>query len=97
MSLTEAKHVELRVAEFSRPEVESVKALNRGDAAPDQQRRALAAIVNKISRTHDIHYVPGDPQASAFIAGRGFVGAQILKILNLPVGALTNEKGENGD
>lgn len=87
MSLKSAP-AELRVPEFTKHEVESVKALYAGEASPEQQRRALALIVNRLARAHDVSYVPRDPHASSFLAGRAFVGAQVLKLVNLPVGAL---------
>lgn len=72
-----------------------LKALHRGDATPEQQHAALRLIVNKLCRTHDLQYIPGDTHAAAFLSGRAFPGAQILKALNLPIGKLP-ERPSNG-
>ncbi len=66
----------------------ALRALQRGDATPEQQGLALHVIVNKFCRTHDLQYIPGDTHASAFLSGRAFPGAQILKALNLPIAKL---------
>lgn len=73
----------------------ALKALQRGDATSEQQWVALRVIVNKLCRTHDLQYVPGDTHAAAFLSGRAFPGAQILKALSLPIGKLP-EKPPHG-
>lgn len=62
----------------------ALKALHVGDATPDQQKLALEIIVKKLSRTHDLSYIPSSFDGSAFLSGRAFVGHQLLKYLNLP-------------
>jgi len=74
--------------ELTRQETEALKALNKGEADEGQQRLALYAIVNKLCRAHDVLYIPGSHDRSAFLSGRGFVGAKILKYINIPVGQL---------
>lgn len=66
-------------------EVQSIKALSRGDATEHQQALALHVIVKKLARTHDLHYIPQSPDQTAFLNGRAFVGHRILKIINQPV------------
>ena len=83
--------------ELSKEEHIALKNLYSGEADEGQQRLALAIIVNKFSRTHDLTYIPGSFDQSSFTAGRAFVGQKILKYLNLPVGKLKEEEkhGEN--
>jgi hypothetical protein len=85
---------EFRLAPLTKQEVQAIKALKRGDADQYQQRLALKTIVNKFSRAQDLLYIPGNHDATAFINGRAFVGAQILKHLNLPLRVLVTEEGE---
>ncbi|MDX1300331.1 MAG: hypothetical protein R3260_19130 [Pseudomonas sp.] len=88
---------ELRVAPLDKQDVQAIKALYRGDADEHQQRLALQVIVNKFSRAQDLLYIPSDTHGTTFLNGRAFVGAQILKCLNLPVGALITEGDKNVD
>ncbi len=66
----------------------ALRALQVGEATPYQQTQALYVITNKFSRAHDVLFIPGHTDESSFLSGRGFVGQQILKYLNLPVGRL---------
>ena len=86
--------IELRVADVTDDEQRALKALESGTASDYQQRLALYLITNKLSRAQDLLYIPGNTHASAFLNGRAFVGQQILKILNVPVGKLQNEPEE---
>ena len=78
-------NVELQVGKLSKPEHRALRALAKGEADAHEQVIALEVITKKLSRAFDLSYVPGDPNASAFLAGRGFVGQQIVKYVNLPV------------
>lgn len=60
----------------------ALQALERGDATPEQQKRALCWVVHNASLTHSLHY-RADPYDHAFASGRGFVGMQIIKMLKL--------------
>ena len=66
----------------------AIKAVYAGEADEGQQRLCLRVITNKFSRAHDLLYSPGSFDETAFLAGRGFVGQQILHALKLPVGKL---------
>lgn len=77
---------------LDRQDVEALKALNQGTASADQQRLALYVIVNKLSRAHDVLYLPGSFDESAFLSGRGFVGQKILKYIKIPIGKLNEIK-----
>lgn len=73
----------------------ALKAVYQGQADEYQQRLALKVIVNTFSRAHDVSYVPGSFDQSAFLAGRGYVGQIILKYLNLPIGRLPEGDNHN--
>ena len=84
-----------RVTRVTRAEHTALKMLRTGEADAYQQKLALQVIVNKFCRTHDIQFIPGSPDESAFISGRAFPGQQILKHLTLPVGQLKEEDEDN--
>ncbi len=80
------------VPELSKEQAFAVKALWAGEAEPHQQRIALHAITNCFCRTQYNLFIPGKPDETAFLAGRAFAGAQILKILKVPIGQLRLQK-----
>jgi hypothetical protein len=83
--------------ELDKEEHQAIKALYRGDATEYQQRLALKVIINVFSRTHDMPFIPGAADQTAFMNGRAFVGQKLLKYLNIPIGKLQEEEddGEN--
>jgi hypothetical protein len=67
-------------------DVTALQALERGEATPDQQKRALRWIIGGACGTYDLAYRPGgeDGARDTLIAlGRQFVGQQIVKLLRL--------------
>ena len=80
--------------ELTNEEHIALKELAKGNADEYQQRLALKIIVNSFSRTHDNCFIPGEPDQGNFIAGRAFVGQQILLHLNVPVGKLKQEEDD---
>lgn len=77
-----------KVPTVDKAEHAAIRALYEGKAGEYQQRLALSVIVNKFSRAHDVLFIPGAADEGAFLSGRGFVGQQILKHINIPVGQL---------
>jgi hypothetical protein len=82
-----------RVADYEIEDVGAIKALARGDASPEQQRRAMNWIINKAAMTYQDTYAPPD---SDFFQGRRSVGLQIVKLVNMPVDALNVLRGTHG-
>jgi hypothetical protein len=66
------------------------QALKRGDASPDQQKRALEWIIRVGARIGDMPYFdgPDGERATAFACGKQFVGHAILKLLKLDLALL---------
>lgn len=77
--------ISLQVEQVWRHEHEAIKALSEGRADEYQQGLALSVIVNKFSRAHDMGYIPDSFDQTAFLAGRSFVGKQIVKYTKLSV------------
>jgi len=57
---------------LDKQDVIALKALNAGEADPGQQRLALHVIINKLSRAHDLMYIPGAQDETAFLNGPHF-------------------------
>lgn len=74
--------------ELTKNEVIALRDLHEGNATSYQQRLALNVIVNKFSRAQDLLYIPESFDQTAFLNGRAFVGQQVLKYINIPVGKL---------
>ena len=60
----------------------ALMALGTGSATTAQQQLALSVIVKKIARYGDITFIPGSQDGSAFLAGRAFVGAALVRLVN---------------
>ena len=72
----------------------AIRAVAQGDASPDQQRRALEAIVGRIACTDDLSFRAEDHGGmfeTAFAEGKRYVGLQIRKLITTPLHILTGE------
>ncbi len=79
------RDIELETEPLNKREHVALKALAKGEAQPHQQVLALEVIIKKFARSFEMAYIPGNTHASAFLAGRGFVGQRITKYINQPV------------
>lgn len=76
-------------ADYELADVTAIQAVHRGDASPDQQRRALGWIINQACRTYDFAFRPGaDDRETNLALGRQFAGQQVVKMLHLNPSAL---------
>lgn len=78
-------------ADFDIADVAAIKALERGTATEDQQKRALDWIINRAALTYDLDYRT-ESRDHAFSSGRRFVGLQIVKMLKLDLGKLKQQE-----
>lgn len=80
--------------EYDIADVSAVQALANGNASPEQQRRALAWIVEMAAGYYDLSFRPGvDGQRDTdFAEGKRFVGAQVVKLTKLNIAALKHNK-----
>ena len=83
-----------RGARLTQREIYALQQLEEGNAAPDVQRLALQAILRKLCRVYDLHFVAGKPDQTAFLAGRGYVGQEIIKFLRLTPDSIKQFEGE---
>lgn len=68
------------VAPFTKQDAYAIRALTRGQAGPEDQRRALAWIVNGAAMLSSQSFVPGQQDVTAFNEGRRNVAKQILHL-----------------
>jgi len=86
--------------DYEIPDISALQGLARGEATPDQQKRALDWIINEGSRYYDMSFQPGMPDGTAFMDGRRFVGAKIVELLKVSVRDLLlkeQRKKQQGD
>ena len=88
------KPISLDTQEPTDQEVHALRALAAGEADAGQQRKALQLIVRKFARGYDVAFVPGAPDQSAFLAGRGFVAQLVFKYLKLDLSKLPKPEGD---
>lgn len=73
----------------------AIRALAAGEAEPDQQKRALDAIITRIACADDMSFRADDhggTRETDFAEGKRYVGLQIRKVVNTPLHILTGEK-----
>lgn len=66
----------------------ALQALERGQATPEQQVRALKWLVHTAANVYDLEFQVEGDRESHFAAGRRFVGLQIVKLCNLSLNKL---------
>lgn len=64
-------------------DIAAFQALEKGEAAPHQQKLVLEWLMLRASMIYDQSYWPDNPHATSFAEGRRFVGLQIQKLLSL--------------
>lgn len=83
-------------ARFDDADAAAIQAVAQGRANIHQQKRAIEWIVKHAANTYDLSYRPGlDGERDTYFAeGRRFVGLQLVKLLNLKIGALRSNTEE---
>lgn len=69
-----------------------MQALDRGEATPDQQRRALKWVIESACQVGEDAFVPGHPETTQYLVGRQSPGKQIIKLLKLNLSQLRSHK-----
>ena len=69
-------------------DVGAIQALQRGDASPDQQQRALRWIIEQACATYEMSFSPEHPHWTFMAEGRRFAGNQIVKLIKLNLSAI---------
>jgi hypothetical protein len=75
----------------------ALQALQRGEANPDQQVRALKYVVETICGTYDLSFRPESERETCFAEGRRFCGTQIVKLCNIKIRTSHGRRDPNRD
>lgn len=75
-------------------DVGALQSLQRGDAPPEVQQRALKFIIERVCDTYGLGWFPTGPHEASFAAGRRFAGTEIVKLLNINLARLRREPSE---
>lgn len=78
-------------AEWEPADAAAVQALAAGKANEGQQRRALDWIIHKAAMTYDEPFDPANARVTDYVLGRRSVGLQLVKLINVKLGALQKE------
>lgn len=78
-------------AQFGIPDAAAIKALEKGEATAEQQRRALDWILRAACDLGGIGFRGEAPNALAFHEGRRFVGSQIVGLLKVDINKLKDD------
>lgn len=79
------------------PAIAAIKAMYDGKAREDQQKTALAFIIDVLAGTYDLSFRPdeaGGERDSNFAEGRRYVGLNLRRIIMRPIEELTGRKPE---
>ncbi len=82
---------------FKTADMIGLKAMARGDASGDQQKRVLEFIVKELCETDGLSFRPvemGGAQDTAFAEGKRHVGLQIRKLVLMPLDKHIEPKGD---
>jgi len=82
-------------SQLSKQEIYALQKLEEGTADAYQQNLALQAILKKICRVYDVHFIPGAADATAFLEGRAYCGQQILKHMRMDPQLINKLEGVN--
>ncbi|HZD29921.1 MAG TPA: hypothetical protein VE251_14675 [Xanthobacteraceae bacterium] len=76
----------------------AIQALQRGEANPDEQRRALNWILKSACALPDWAYRPGTNDRDTNIAlGRQHVGHQIMRLIKAPLASMRRTEAQADD
>lgn len=72
----------------------AIQQLERGEASPEMQKRALKWIINEVCRTYDQSYRPGleGARETDFAEGKRYVGLHIVTMLKVDPSKLRREE-----
>lgn len=91
-----AEHAPWKPAPYEPADVAALQAMQTGSASPAQQKRVLDWLVRSCCRTYDLSYRPGEEgrRDTDFAEGRRSVGLQLVTLLNLKLGLISQQRGE---
>jgi hypothetical protein len=80
-----AKTLPMAIPAHVLADVVAIKAVNRGDASPEQQQRALNWIMKNACHIGGISFVENNPHLTSFNEGKRFIGLQLMLMITEPI------------
>jgi hypothetical protein len=77
---------------WKKADAHALQALERGEASSDEQKRALAWIINNACGTYDFCVTPEIERLAAIFDGRRFAGLQIIKLIKLNLSRMKDDE-----
>ncbi len=74
----------------------ALQALNRGEAEPHQQQRAMKYIIEVLAGAYDMSFRPESDRSTCFAEGRRFVGNRIVFLTKVNLAKLQGKPNEQG-
>lgn len=69
------------IPEYPLDDAVCMRALSNGTATDTQQKKAFSFIINDLCKTYDLVYEQGSFDATAFRAGKAFVGQVLVGMI----------------
>lgn len=79
-------------AAWEKADAAAIQALYRGDASPEQQKRALDWIISVACVNNELPWSEVGDRETNFFAGRQYAGRQIVKLLKLNLSVLKDKE-----
>jgi hypothetical protein len=79
---------------LNKADVLAIKMAAQGEASPEQQKRAIEAIIGRIACADELSFRADDhggTRETDFSEGKRYVGLQLRKLLSTPLEILTGE------
>jgi hypothetical protein len=79
---------------LNKADVLAIKMVGQGEATPEQQKRAIEAIIGRVACADELSFRADDhggTRETDFGEGKRFVGLQLRKLLKTPLEILTGE------
>lgn len=82
------KKAPVPIPRWEEADAHALQALERGNANPEQQKRALKWIIEGACLTYDYCDKPDNERLAAIFDGRRFAGLQIVKLIKINLSLL---------
>lgn len=79
---------------LNRADAAAIKAVAAGDATPEQQRRAIEAIIGRVACADELSFRADDhggTRETDFSEGKRYVGLQLRKLISTSLDILTGD------
>lgn len=94
MAVDPKKSPPIPIPKWENADAYAMQALERGEATPEQQKRALAWIIYGACATYDFCDKPDIERLAAIFDGRRFAGLQVVKLIKINMASIKGKTEE---